>query len=107
MLGRRTAAYRLRQYADNPRKEKILTMLEEMEKNQKYRPDYGYTAPKRTRKECTNPAFMDHNLHRVGYFKLPEYYSDGLPGYVAVARCVNCGRVFADDIIFHAGKKSS
>ena len=82
-----------------------MTMLEEMEKDQKYTPDYGYTAPKRTRQECSNPAFMDHNLHRVGYFKKPRYYSDGLAGYVAVAKCVNCGRVFEDDTIFHADKE--
>lgn len=79
-----------------------MTMLEEMEKNQKYRPEYGYTAPKRTRKECNNPAFLDHNLHRVGYFKTPEHYNVGLPGYVAVAKCVNCGRLFDSETRFYA-----
>jgi hypothetical protein len=71
-----------------------------MNKNQKYFPDYGYTSPKRTRQVCSNPAFLNHHLHRVGYFKKPRYYSDGLPGYVAIAKCVNCGRVFEEDIIF-------
>ena len=84
-----------------------MTMLEEMEKNQKYMPDYGYTTPKRTRKECTNPAFMDHNFHRVGYFRIPKFHNDGLPGYVAVAKCVNCGRVFDNDTIFHPSKDTN
>jgi hypothetical protein len=82
-----------------------MAWLEEMEKNQKYIPDYGYTSPKRTTKECINPAFMDHNLHRVGYFQLAGYYSDGLPGYIAVGKCVNCGRVFEHDTIFHPAQE--
>lgn len=77
-------------------------MIEEMEKNQKYFPDYGYSSPKRTRQECINPAFKDHNLHRIGYFKIQKHYNIyGLPGYVAVAKCVNCGRVFNNDTLFH------
>lgn len=84
-----------------------MTVIEEMEKNQKYRPDYGYTAPKRTPQKCNNPAFMDHKLHRVGYFKIKQLLNDGLPGYVAVAKCVNCGLVFCNDTIFHVIRNSS
>jgi hypothetical protein len=82
-----------------------MTMLDEMEKNQKFVPDYGYTAPKRTRKECENPAFMDKNLHRVGYFKT-AYHEDAMAGYSAVAKCVNCGIEFNDDRRFVPCKKA-
>lgn len=82
-----------------------MTDIEELEKNQVYYPDYGYTAPKRTKSKCKNPAFMDTHYHRCGYFRKPEYYSDGLPGYVAVAKCVNCGMVFDDDTVFVASEE--
>ena len=80
-------------------------MIDAMSKNQRYMPDYGYTAPKRTRTECKNPAFMDRHYHRVGYFRKPPYYSDGLPGYVGVAKCVNCGHEFESDSMFFPSDK--
>ncbi|MFA5379012.1 MAG: hypothetical protein WC455_24875 [Dehalococcoidia bacterium] len=76
-----------------------MTMVEEMAIGQKYIPEFGYTAPKRTRHVCESPAFMDHNLHRVGYFK-GRYDSDGVPGWTMEAKCVNCGRRFPDSDMF-------
>jgi hypothetical protein len=43
-----------------------MTMIEEMAKDQKYIPDFGYSSPERTRAVCNNPAFMDRKLHRIG-----------------------------------------
>lgn len=64
-----------------------------MDTLQKYFPDFGYTAPIRTKEDCPSPAFKSHRLHRCGYFK--KYYdSDGLPGWVCSVKCVNCGREF-------------
>jgi hypothetical protein len=83
-----------------------MTMIEEMAENQKYIPDFGYTAPKKTRKKCSNPAFMDHNLHRVGYFK-SKFQEDCSTGYSAIAKCVNCGREFEDDIVFIPMRKGN
>jgi len=73
-----------------------VTALEELARGQKYTPDCGYREPKRTRDPCINPAFMDTHLHRIGLFRLPRYYSDGLSGYVAQGMCVNCGKVFTE-----------
>jgi hypothetical protein len=53
-----------------------------MKTNQRWWPDRGYTAPKKTRHACTNPAFADKRLHRVGLF------SDGK---LTLEKCVNCG----------------
>jgi hypothetical protein len=33
-----------------------------MDSNQKYYPHFGYISPKRTKKECENPAFADKIL---------------------------------------------
>jgi len=64
-----------------------------MDTNQKYQPDFGYSSPVKTKKECINPAFFDHNLHRVGWFAT-RFDGDGLPGYIIEKRCVNCGKSF-------------
>jgi len=77
-------------------------MIDDMEKNQKYTPDFGYSSPERTKTACVNPAFMDHKLHRVGWFKV-RYDTDGLPGWLVEKRCVNCGLAF--DTAFYPVKK--
>jgi hypothetical protein len=77
-------------------------MIEEMAKGQKYVPDFGYSSPRRTRAVCNNPAFMDHKLHRVGWFKV-RYDTDGLPGWLVEKRCVNCGLAF--DSALYLGPK--
>lgn len=64
-----------------------------MDSKQKYYPEFGYVAPKKTKKECEVPAFADKNLHRVGIFA-GKYLEDGLPGYICIYKCVNCGKVF-------------
>lgn len=69
--------------------------------NQIYFPEFGYSAPKRTKKECENPAFSDKRIHRMGIFAL-EYHSDGLTGYSVCNKCVNCGKRFK----FPNGSKS-
>lgn len=68
-------------------------MIDDLEKNQKYIPDFGYSYPEKTKRDCTSPAFMNHKLHRVGWFKV-RYDSDGLPGWIVEKRCVNCGMAF-------------
>jgi hypothetical protein len=77
-----------------------------MDKNQKFFPDFGYEAPRKTRRECPNPAFLNHNLHRIGIFK--KYHSsdvdDGLPGWITKLMCVNCGKEFKGGY-FHPGPK--
>ena len=67
--------------------------IKELRTNQRYPPSYGYTAPIKTKNVCGNPAFMDHKMHRVGIFLL-FYSRDGLPGYFARKKCVNCGKDF-------------
>jgi len=69
------------------------TLLEDMEKGQIYTPDFGYSSPRRTPENCRKPAFIDKRFHRVGWFK-DRYDEDGLPGWIAVLKCVNCGREF-------------
>jgi hypothetical protein len=64
-----------------------------MDSKQKYYPHFGYTAPRRTKKACENPAFADENLHRIGIFAI-EFHGDGASGYVCIRKCVNCGRIF-------------
>ena len=64
-----------------------------MESNQRYYPQFGYDAPRKTKGECTNPAFADRNLHRIGVFA-DNYLDDGLTGYSCIYKCVNCGKVF-------------
>ena len=79
-------------------------MLDDLEKNQKYTPDFGYSSPERTKAVCVNPVFMDHKLHRVGWFKV-RYDTDGLPGWLVEKRCVNCGLAF--DTAFYPVKKGA
>lgn len=64
-----------------------------MDTNQKYQPDFGFASPIKTKKVCSNPAFFDQNLHRVGWFAT-KFDGDGLPGYIIEKRCVNCGKNF-------------
>jgi len=77
-------------------------MIDDMAKDQKYIPDFGYSSPQKTPELCSLPAFMDKRLHRVGWFK-DRFDSDGLPGWVAVLKCVNCGREFGT--AFYPAKK--
>jgi hypothetical protein len=67
--------------------------VSDLDKNQKYFPNLGYDAPKKTRKPCPLPAFADPNLHRVGMFLISEIIDNGLPGWNAEQRCVNCGKL--------------
>lgn len=69
------------------------TLEDIMDSNQKFFPDMGYTSPRKIKgvKECSNPAFADHRLHRIGVFK-EFYYADGLQGWSCILKCVNCGR---------------
>jgi len=64
-----------------------------MKTNQRYVPDFGYDAPKWTKKPCGNPAFLDHNYHRIGKFTV-LFALDDLQGYIVQHKCVNCGREF-------------
>jgi hypothetical protein len=81
-----------------------MTDLELLCKNQRFVPDRGYTAPISTRAECSNPAFADHNLHRVGFFR-GRYCDQGIPGWSYVKKCVNCGREF-DSVFFVEPKEA-
>lgn len=65
-----------------------------MDSNQKFFPDLGYVPPRTIKgvKECSNPAFANHRLHRMGVFK-ESFDSDGSPGWTCAIKCVNCGRV--------------
>lgn len=76
--------------------------LIEIKKNQRFVPNFGYTAPKK-HKKCPNPAFGDHRLHRVGIFA-ERYEFDGLPGYSCQKKCVNCGEEFGR-VFIAAGKR--
>tara|TARA_R110000744_G_C19367560_1_gene562055 strand:+ start:1760 stop:2017 length:258 start_codon:yes stop_codon:yes gene_type:complete len=49
--------------------------------------------PIKTKKECSNPAFMSKLYHRVGLCKV-KYHDDGLKGYSCIKKCVMCGRRF-------------
>jgi hypothetical protein len=68
-----------------------------------YKPDFGYSSPQKIRgvKECTNPAFKDHRLHKIGWFKI-EYSdgSNGLKGWSAYAACTMCGQKVKKESVF-------
>lgn len=51
-----------------------------MKTNQKFYPEFGYTTPIETQEECSNPAFADKYLHRVGRFDLGEPNDNGCKG---------------------------
>ena len=65
-----------------------------------FKADFGFDAPHRTTKECSNPVFADHQLHRIAMRK--DYHvgskgdSDegGISGWVAKRVCTGCGREF-------------
>lgn len=85
----------------------IQASLEEMAVGQKFIPDRGYDAPLRTRNECDTPAFADHRLHRVGFFRGAWWGDDGgLPGYSYFRKCVNCGREFGNAFFVPGAKVS-
>lgn len=57
-------------------------------------PDFGYTSPKKTKKQCTNPEFKDKYFHRIAVMK-KKLYTDGLmPGWTILGICCGCGRKF-------------
>jgi hypothetical protein len=65
-----------------------------------FKSDYGFGEPIKTKKECNNPEFANHNLHRVAIMK--DYHigskgdidEGGLPGFVSKKVCVGCGMEF-------------
>ncbi len=61
-------------------------MSDYISKEQKFFPDFGYSAPIRTEEKCKNPAMKDHHLHRIGLFQV---YQGSI-----IKKCVNCGRKF-------------
>jgi hypothetical protein len=42
------------------------------------KPDFGWHSPKRTKKECANPDFADHKLHRVAIMKDEHWGAKGI-----------------------------
>ena len=60
--------------------------------------DFGFTQV-RTRRECSNPVFADHKLHRVAILKdfhlgnVGDKDPHGVPGWVSKFVCTGCGRV--------------
>lgn len=66
------------------------------EEKQRFFPDFGYDSPVETPEVCSNPAFADQRVHRVGWFAV-SFDDNGLPGYSIEKRCVSCGRSFKDE----------
>ena len=70
------------------------------------KPDFGYTEPVRTKTPCTDPAFADNHLHRVGIFKVEHWGAkgdrdeNGLPGWTTQKICMQCGRKFKPDAFY-------
>jgi len=69
-----------------------------------YKPDFGYTSPRKIKgvKECLNPAFKDHRLHRIGLFKA-EYSdgSNGMKGWSVYMKCTMCGENVKQNTVFY------
>jgi hypothetical protein len=69
-------------------------------------PDFGYDAPKWTKRECANPEFADKNYHRIAKMKDEHFGSKGdrqdwgLPGWTIKGVCVGCGREFKKDVFY-------
>lgn len=61
-------------------------------------PEFGYDAPKWTKRECAKPEMMDKQYHRIGRFA-GEYHADGIAGYSVSKICVGCGREFGSIFI--------
>jgi hypothetical protein len=68
-------------------------------KNPDFKPDFGYTQSK-TKKECSNPEFAMHNLHRLAIMKKEHFGSkgdrdeNGLKGWTVKGICMGCGKTF-------------
>lgn len=62
--------------------------------------DFGYSMPKRTKKECANPEFIDKHLHRVAIMKDEHWGAPGdrdeggIPGWTTKLVCNGCDREF-------------
>jgi hypothetical protein len=60
--------------------------------------DFGFTSPHKTKAECKNPVFADHQLHRIAIMK--DYHigskgdvdEGGMPGWVSKFVCTGCGK---------------
>ena len=39
------------------------------QKQKDFKADFGFMPPHRTKTECKNPVFADHNLHRIALMK--------------------------------------
>jgi len=55
--------------------------------------DFGYDAPRQTKRPCTNPEFIDTHLHRIAIMKR-EFLYDGLQGWTVKGICTGCLREF-------------
>ncbi len=69
-------------------------------KSKDFKADFGFYPPHKTRKECANPEFADHNYHRVAIMKDEHLGSPGdrqdtgLKGWTSKLVCTGCGREF-------------
>lgn len=64
------------------------------------KPDFFWSAPKRTKTKCSNPQFADHYLHRVAVMKKEHWGAKGdrdeggVPGWTLKLVCSGCGKEF-------------
>lgn len=69
-------------------------------KQNNFKADFGFDAPHTTGKECSNPVFADHHVHRLAIMKLEHFGSkgdrdeNGIPGWLTKSICTGCGKEF-------------
>ena len=84
------------------------------EKQDNFKADFGFDAPHRTKRKCSNPVFADHYLHRLAIMKHEHFGSKGdrdeggAPGWVAKTICTGCGKEYKKNQRgFYLDKRSS
>ena len=78
-----------------------------------FKSDFGFDAPHRTKKECSNPVFADHFLHRIALMKDEHFGSkgdrdeNGIKGWVSKSICTGCGKEYKKNKkFFHVDNKT-
>jgi hypothetical protein len=78
-----------------------------------FKADFGFSAPHRTKKPCSNPVFADKTLHRLAIMKdfhlghKGDVEENGLPGWVAKFVCTGCGKQYKQKVFFRDKQSSN